>query len=195
MAWQGRAWSASAAPQSVTASGGNPGSTAGCRSHCSIRRRASALQPGAEDMRGSSQLSAAARSLLTLGLTAGPTGQPDLNGPRRLIVSKTNLCRYPPALRLVSEEGTGPVPMLRWLEDAPEHEPASHSQLCAEWLMGFLAEAGQAVKPRDVVEAAQAAGFPRRTVYRARRALGERVSDVGNSRYDPGKRWALADGK
>jgi len=155
----------------------------------------SALQPGAEDIRGSSHLSAAARSLLTLGLTAGPNGQPDLNGPRRLMVSKTNLCRCPPALGLAIEEGEASVPVLRWLPEAVGSEPPSYSRQCAAWLLDFLEQARQPVKPRDVVEAAQAAEFPRRTIYRARRALGGRVADVGNSRYDPGKRWAAANSR
>jgi hypothetical protein len=155
--------------------------------------RPSASRPAAEDLRGSSHLSAAARSVLTLSLSTGPSGELDLNGPRRLEVVKTNLCSYPPPLGLVFEAGAGPVPTLRYLARPPDIAPPTHSALCADWLLDFLRAAGRPVKPHDVVKAASQAGFPRPTLYRARRALAGKVVDVGNSPHDPNKRWAMID--
>ena len=117
-------------------------------------------------------------------------GDPDLNGPRRLEVSKTNLCRYPPPLGLVFEKGTGSVPTLRYFAQ-PEDPPPTHAQLCAAWLLDFLTEAGGPVRPCEVVAAAGQAGFPRPTLYRVLRALTGRIVDVGSSRRDPNKRWAI----
>ena len=153
--------------------------------------RPSASRPGPDDLRGSSHLSAAARSILTLSLSATPSGEPDLNGPRRLEVVKINLCAYPPPLGLVFEAGSGSVPSLRYFAHPPEIAPPTHARLCADWLLAFLTGAGAPVKPRDVVEAARQAGFPRRTLYRTRRALKDQVVDVGSSHRDPGKHWAV----
>jgi hypothetical protein len=153
----------------------------------------SASRLGADDLRGSSHISAAARSVLALSLSTGLSGEPDLNGPRRLKVVKTNLCSYPPPLGLVFEGEAGCVPSLRYLDQLPETPPPTHSRLCADWLINFLTAAGQPVKPRDVVEAARQAGFPRRTLYRARRALAGSVVDLGNSPHDPAKRWSIIE--
>ena len=153
----------------------------------------SASRPGADDLRGSSHLSAAARSILTLSLPTGPSGDPDFNGPRRLEVVKTNLCRYPPPLGLVFEGEAACVPSLRYLAQLPEAPPPTHSRLCADWLLSFLTAAGRPVKPHDVVEAARQAGFPHRTLYRARRALAGLVVDLGNSPHDPAKRWSIIE--
>ena len=151
-----------------------------------------ACPPGPEDLRGSSHLSAAARSVLTLSLPAGPSGDPDLNGPRRLEVVKTNLCRYPPPLGLLLEGGPSSVPALRYFAHPEAPQPA-HTRLCADWLLAFLTAAGAPVRPHDVVEAALRAGFARPTLYRARRALTGRIADVGSSPHDPNKRWGIID--
>ena len=49
--------------------------------------------------------------------------------------------------------------------------------------------AGGPVRPRDVVRAAREAGYSRRTLYRARRALEGHVIDVGAGPRDPDNRW------
>jgi hypothetical protein len=42
--------------------------------------------------------------------------------------------------------------------------------------------------------AAHGAGFSRRTLYRARQALSDAVSDLGTGPRDSHKRWAIAEG-
>ena len=168
-----------------------------------LRKRSSAAklttsQPGPDELRGSSHLSAAARSVLTLSLCQGQTGAPDPNGPRRLEVVKTNLCLYPPPLRLILETGPASIPTLQYApfpEDAPLPGGSlpTRSRQCADWLLAYLAAAGEPVKPRDVVQAAREAGFPRRMLYRARRALAGLVADAGTGPRDPDKRWVVVD--
>ena len=85
-----------------------------------------------------------------------------------------------------------PVPTLRYTEFVEPPPPPSHTDLCARWLLQFLAAAGEPVKPAHVVRAAAEAGFPRRTLYRARKALAGVVVDLGSSPRDPNKRWTLA---
>jgi hypothetical protein len=74
----------------------------------------------------------------------------------------------------------------------PPAQPAS-VDLCARWLYQFLAGAADPVRPAGVIQAANEAGFPRHTLYRARQALASWVVDLGSRPHDPRKRWALAD--
>jgi hypothetical protein len=170
----------------------------------------------ASDLRGSSHLAAAARSILALSLPAGvpttpgspllvpePEDAPASTAPqahppsrpgelRRLEVVKTNLCRQPPPLGLIFEGQDMAVPTLRYTEYIEPSPPSTQLDLCARWILQFLAEAGEPVKPADVVRAATEMGFPRRTLYRARQALGAAILDLGSSLHDPHKRWTLA---
>lgn len=63
----------------------------------------------------------------------------------------------------------------------------------ARWLLEHLTEASEPAKPAGVVTAAGEAGFSRATLYRARRALGGAIEDVGTGPRDPHKRWVLAE--
>jgi hypothetical protein len=113
---------------------------------------------------------------------------------RCLEIIKTNLCQPPPPLGLVFEGVSVPVPTLRYSAYVEPPPQPTQLDLCAHWLLQFLAAAGEPVKPLDVVRAAREEGFPRTTLYRARHALGGSVIDLGNSPYDPTKRWTLAPG-
>jgi hypothetical protein len=193
---------------------------------------ATAPQVTADDLRGSSHLSAAARSVLALSLPGRPPASPlwptphlasdgdlvpdgdpasdddlmsDLDlvlagashplasgGLRRFEVVKTNLCRHPPPLGLTFEGEGLLVPTLHYTEYVEPPPPPTQLDLCARWLLHYLTAAGAPVRPADVVQAAREAGFPRRTLYRARQALTGAIVDLGNSPRDPHKRWALA---
>ena len=158
---------------------------------------ATAPQVAIDDLRGSSHISAAARSVLALSLVPTSPAFPLSPSPppsplRRLEIVKTNLCSHPPPLALHLEGENVPVPTLRysaWVEPPPQ---PTQLDLRAQWLLQFLAAAGAPVKPVDVVRAAAGEGFPRATLYRARQALTGRVMDLGNSPHDPNKRWTLA---
>ena len=174
-----------------------------------LRKRArsggapSSPQVVADDLRGSSHLSAAARSVLALSLVGGAPGSPASGlsgthsppGPaslRRLEVIKTNLCRHPPPLGLIFEGENVPVPTLRYVPLVEPPPPPTEVDLCAHWLLDLLTLAGAPVRPADVVRAASEAGFPRRTLYRARAALAGLVVDLGAGPRDPPTLGALA---
>jgi hypothetical protein len=144
----------------------------------------------ADEFRGSSHIVAMARSVLALShVQTGP--EPDRNGPRRLEIVKTNLCRYPPALGVQFESTGGGAPLLRYGEPPRPYRPPTRTDDCAAWLLEYLAEAGGPVRPKDVVEAAKLAGFSRATVYRAQNEMRTRIVDIETSRENAGKRWAL----
>jgi hypothetical protein len=199
--------------------------------HLRKRARSGAAAPSlrvaADDLRGSTHLSAAARSVLALSWVGAPAAAPfappagapsaagtvplapssdpaapsapsgprahtPFDGPRRLEVVKTNLCRHPPPLGLVFEGENLAVPVLRYTELVEPPPQPTHVDLCARWLFQYLDDAAEPVKPADVVRAATQAGFPRHTLYRARQALAGWVVDLGTGPRDPRKRWALA---
>jgi len=143
--------------------------------------------PSAYDLRGSSHLTAAARSILMLS----PEAAPGPNGPRRLAVVKSNLCALPPSRSLALE----PQPDAPLLSFSPLVEPPplpTLQQLCEEWLLEALAAASEPVRPAELIEAARAAGFSEMTLYRARHALAAAIVDVGTGLRDPHKAWAIA---
>jgi len=166
---------------------------------------------GPDDFRGSSHIIAMARSVLPLSVVPWPIGQdrqagpePDRNGPRRLEVIKTNLCKYPPALGVVFEGGPSPLaplpegerggvggaPWLRYAEAPREYWEPTQTEECADWLVGLLAEAGEPVRPKEVYALAEEVGFKRGVVQRARREV-EGVVVNTEKKMSPGNRWAL----
>jgi hypothetical protein len=145
----------------------------------------------ADEFRGSSHIVAMARSVLALShVQVGP--EPDRNGPRRLEIVKTNLCRYPPALGVAFESRGGGAPVLRYGDPPRPYRRPTRTDDCAAWLLQHLEEAGEPLRPKDVIQAAAEAGFSPATVRRARNQLGDRIVDAGSSPLDPKKRWKLA---
>lgn len=143
-----------------------------------------------DDFRGSSHIIAMARSVL--GLSVIKTGEEvDRNGPRRLELVKTNLTRYPKPLGVeFVEEGEGV--RLRYTDAAPaSYREPTQADECGEWLLALLDEAGEPVQPKEAVKAAEADGFSRMTLYRARKKLDGTVVDTADP-HDPENRWALA---
>jgi hypothetical protein len=58
------------------------------------------------------------------------------------------------------------------------------------WLLAYLEAAGEPVHPKTVVDAAEAAGYKRQMIYRARTALGSQVvNSLG--RKHPQNAWML----
>jgi hypothetical protein len=161
-----------------------------------------------DDFRGSSHIVAMARSVLALSIVqTGPA--PDLNGPRRLEVVKTNLCAHPAPLGIIFELGElgldqersdayagGTLgargPTLRYTGPPQPYREPTQTAACGEWLVDLLANASTPLRPKTVLQAAGDAGFSRATLYRARKELGDLVVDVGRGPRDPHKRWALA---
>jgi hypothetical protein len=162
---------------------------------CSAMVAADAVS--ADDFRGSGHIIAMARSVLALSIVQdGP--QPDLNGPRRLEVVKTNLCRYPPALGVAFDPpatgsaSSGGAPILRYTDASEPYRRPTQTEECGIWLLDLLAHAGEPLRPKEIVAAAKKAGFTRATLYRARKELGDCIVDRGSGPYDPLKTWASA---
>jgi putative DNA primase/helicase len=176
-----------------------------------LRKRAR-MQPGpfagpswgdlvtADDFRGSSHIIAMARSVLALSVVqAGP--RPDANGPRRLEVLKAILCRCPPALGVVFEsppDGAPPAragevvaPSVRYTDPPKPYRRPTQVDECAAWIQELLRAREEPVRPAEVYALAEAEGFNRNTVYRARKALAGAVLDTDKWR-SPNNRWKLA---
>jgi hypothetical protein len=144
-----------------------------------------------DDFRGSSHIIAMSRSVL--GLSVIQTGpEPDRNGPRRLEVIKTNLARYPEPVGVEFLPLDPSGVLLHYGDDPQMYQEPTKSEQCIEWLLEFLEEANEPVKPKEIVEQAEAAGFSRTLVYSARRALQAKISDTAGRR-DPTNRWVLGE--
>jgi hypothetical protein len=182
------------------------------RKQPSSRRATATRRVAADDLRGSSHIIAAARSVMVLSVVGERppeggrppiAGAPDkaqpvpgeplshFDSPRRLEIVKSNLCRHPPPLGLIFEGEDLAVPTLRYTEYVEPTPQPTRTDLCAGWLFHFLETAGEPVKPADAVRAAGKAGYHRRMVYRARKLLGGLVVDLGSGMHDPQKRWTV----
>jgi hypothetical protein len=147
----------------------------------------------ADDFRGSGHIIAMARSVIGLSIIQeGP--QPDRNGPRRMEVVKTNLCRYPAALGLRLDKNLDDkrAPILTYTEaPRPYREPTKVDD-CASWLLDLFADTDEPLKPGEVLTLAIKAGYTESTLRRARRALDGIIVDTENSR-SPYNAWALSE--
>jgi len=142
-----------------------------------------------DDFRGSGHIIAMARSVLGMSIVqTGP--ELDRNGPRRLEVVKTNLGPYAGALgmELVGLGADGV--MLRYGKPPKAYQKPTSVDECGDWLLQFLEDAGEPVKPSEVVEAAKEEGWSRSALYRARKGLEGQVVDT-RGRNDPHNQWAL----
>jgi hypothetical protein len=156
-----------------------------------------------DDFRGSGHIITMARSVLGLSVVQdGP--ELDRNGPRRLEVVKTNLCRYPRPLGLRFEpsspaplpggeggrEGNGEIPRLVYGDAPRPYREPSQQELCQEWLIALMQETGEPMRSSEVYAAGEEAGFSQGVVYRARKALAGRIVDTEPWR-SPKNRWRL----
>jgi hypothetical protein len=130
-----------------------------------------------------------ARTVLGLSVVQAVGQQFSLNGARRLEIAKTNLGPYPEPLgvALVEEDETTRFEY----GEAPSGSPETKRGDCQSWLIEFLQENG-ATKPADVVCAAGQAGFSERTVYRARKALGDLLTNSDGHR-SPRNEWYIEE--
>ena len=144
-----------------------------------------------DDFRGSSHIIAMSRSVMGLSVVR-TAPESDRNGPRRLEIVKTNLARYPEPMGM---EFKPLHPKGAWIEYTSEPPQAyrqpTKTDECADWLLCTLHESG-ATRPQDIISQAEAEGFSRRTVYRARSKLGDRIADTEGNKH-PENRWILVE--
>jgi hypothetical protein len=140
------------------------------------------------------------RARVVLGLTKVQTREePDKNGPRKIEIIKTNLGEYPPDMGILFEKMPPDGLRLTWTANAPkryseEDAPTGPTirDTAKSWLLAYLAEAGEPVAPKQVLEDAQEADISRATLYRVREELeGQVVNTIG--RKATGNCWQLAD--
>lgn len=143
------------------------------------------------DVMGSAHIVNASRSVMGLSIVqTGPS--PDKNGPRRLEVLKTNLAPYPPPIGLELINVHPEAPELEYGPPPEQYELPTKADSCAEWLLQFLSDEGEPVKPQDVVEAAKEEGYSRSVVYDARNLLEDQVVNT-QGRRSPYNRWAFPE--
>lgn len=140
-----------------------------------------------DDFRGSGHIIAMARSVLGLSVVQ-TSPDADRNGPRKVEVIKTNLGPYadPLGFEIAPLHPTGAY--LRW-GDAPEsYKEPTKEDSCKEWLEDLLRNAKDGMKPKDVVDLGEEAGFSRALVYRAREELKAVVKNT-TGRKNPENVW------
>jgi len=142
------------------------------------------------DFRGSGHIGAMARSVI--GISVVQTSEEATDEAKRLDVVKTNLGLKPKAIGLeISAGGDGAV-RLAYGEPPIPYRAATKVEQCAEWIVEVLEEAGGPIKVREVVEMARDEGFPRATVFRARKHLGEKILNT-EGRRSPNNQWMLPE--
>ena len=147
------------------------------------------FEPEMADLSGSGHIVAMARMLW--GLNVVRTGAKfDPNGPRQLKMLGTTLTGSQESLGYELVNGVGGGKIIRWLNQAPkQYEEPTEREGCKEWLLEVLADGP--VKPSDVVEMGEEAGFTRSLIYLARKTLeGEIENTAGKS--SPKNEWQLA---
>jgi hypothetical protein len=159
-----------------------------------LRKRAKGASPTApitiDDFRGSGHIVAMARSVIAMSIIqTGP--EPDQSGPRRLQVAKTNLCPSPPPLGITFEETGAGAPLLHYGQSPTPYRRPTQVDRCADWLQTTLHEAGQPLKPRDLLALARDAGFTRGIVYAARKRLEGIIVDT-DRKMSPDNAWTLS---
>jgi hypothetical protein len=146
-----------------------------------------------DNIRGSSHIAAVARHIW--GLQFVPTGpEMDANGPRRLWVMKSNVGRAPAPLgvRFQSHPAYPDVAQLMYGEAPQPYRDPTRTEECADWLLATLMEAGEPLRPAELIELAEAQGYYKSIIYRARKQLGDLVDDTENPRH-PQNAWALTE--
>lgn len=163
-------------------------------------RKSAAGQPGLFDaidmneVRGSGHITAMSR--VAWGLKIIQTqAKPDPDGPRSLSVIKSNLARHPKALGVALPPIPGNEEFARvvYEMDAPEpYQEPTERDVATDWLLAFLQQAGGPVAPKEIVAAANEAGYNRRLIYKAREELAGEIVDTRGRRH-PGNQWVLAE--
>ena len=147
---------------------------------------------GLADFRGSSHITAAARSILGLSVQT-PAGSAIVkNGPRRLEVVAASLCQAPEPLGMTIEDQPGGGLTLVYGE-APAASTATTSEECSRWMMELL-QANGPMRPKDMVDLADAEGYERSMVFRTAQKLRS-AGIIQNTMADrhPKNEWKLTD--
>ena len=157
-----------------------------------LRKRPSSILPlldlTQDDLRGSSHIVAAGRSILGLSVVQ-TTQEFDPNGPRKLSVLKMNIGPHPKPIgyEIVSGFPTGYA--LKWGDAPKPYKQPDKVDLCTEWLLEILAEKDRSIK--ELVKLGEDEDFSKGTIIRARQKHPDLFRDT-KAKRDPGNTWTLA---
>lgn len=147
---------------------------------------------GLADFRGSSHITAAARSILGLSIQSPAGGAIVKNGPRRLEVVAASLCQAPEPLGMTIEDQPGGGLTLVY-GDVPAGSTATTGDECSRWMMELL-QANGPMRPKDVIDLADAEGYIRSMVFGTAKKLREAgIIENTMGQSHPKNEWKLAD--
>jgi hypothetical protein len=157
-------------------------------------RKRSNLQPkpwelNLNDFRGSSHITAMARSVMGLSVIPTQEGQ-ERNGLRKLEIIKTNLGAYPEPLGFEFEPLYLKGVRLKWGQPASPYLEPTQLEKCKAWLENVLRQDGEK-RAGEIARLGEEAGFSRAMIYRARAEMGELVEDTRGHKH-PGNAWRWA---
>lgn len=140
------------------------------------------------DFRGSGHITAMARSVLGLcTIATGP--KPKLNGPRKLEIVKTNLGPYADPVGVNIEQIGDDGVRITYGEAPKAFEEPTENDLASRWLLELLEENDE-IKPSEVIKLAEADGYTRYQVYKARESLSGQIVNSRGARH-PQNTWRL----
>ena len=141
-----------------------------------------------DDIRGSGQIAAQARSILAISMM----GQ-GLAAPRRLEVLKKTISRghTPKPMGVNAMKDGGDLVVRFEYVDAPTAEGAPSRDNCGAWLLELLENAGP-MRFKDISAAGKEEGFTDAMIWRTRKSLGAEIIDT-KGKQNPKNEWALAN--
>ena len=142
------------------------------------------------DLSGSGQLTIIPRSILGIDYIGD-----DLDGPRRLKVMKNNFTRHPRPIAFKLIPTNDPmVAQMQFgrLEDFLPRPDPTETEICADWLINKLQNEGPQVVNVLKRQVQVELGYNEGMLYRARKSLGNQVTDT-LGKHLKGNKWALAD--
>lgn len=141
-----------------------------------------------DDIRGSGQIAAQARSILAISMM----GQ-GLAAPRRLEVLKKTISRgrTPKPMGVNAMKDGGDLVVRFEYVEAPTAEGTPNRDDCGAWLLELLENAGP-MRFKDIAAAGKEEGFTESMIWRVRKSLGAEIIDTKGNKH-PKNEWALAN--
>jgi hypothetical protein len=140
-----------------------------------------------DDVRGSTHITAMARSILGLAIVQNHDQPEDENGWRILRMMKSNISSFPKPLSFELVQKDDENAFLEWGPLPVDLNRSSAVGACKAWLEEVLRRRGE-MRPQKVIELAKEAGFSQSVLYQARNGLGERILST-RVKHDPENTW------
>jgi hypothetical protein len=128
------------------------------------------------------------------GLQFVPAGpEPDANAPRRMWVMKTNVGAAPGPIgvHFRPHPDNSDVARITYGEAPKPYKEPTRVEECADWILTQLLDAGEPIRPAELISHGEHDGYYSSLIYRARKELGDLVTDTHKAQH-PHNAWALA---